>query len=489
MSDEKSERATAEGPHAMNRCPNVFRLDGIDYPCTRLSCHVGLCDYGAANRATASPQPGDSIVFANDDRVAQLADGLPLAATVSVTEARALAVEIQNERRRRASATGGDHEEGRTGVDVRRVREARDVAQGLGALRGRPISGEQSDAGRADPLDVDVLGAVRGSGAREGGGLITSNVSTWVVTRKSSANYLGAYEWVRNAARAAHFITREAAELAATVARESNGDVTVVAGLRTGSASLRGLCDNLEERAEKAEAVVGAARELIAYLDANKLVDDLTPSHWRHVSVLRGYVAAADRASPCAGPARQDSGESPITTEERHEADPVSNHAEARVAGQEPAPGGSTPNPAYRQLWVAFEGITGDAEYVDDSPEQVQSWVHEQTGGGEGYTIVGPWTHPKAFEGHHVIPRASPNASLDRDEQAGVDAAIGDEDDERAARSSGLAVGSQVRICNGPHTGATGCLDFIDIAGGRALVDCGGGRSGGLTWAPLEWVR
>lgn len=50
---------------------------------------------------------------------------------------------------------------------------------------------------------------------------------TWIVTRSSSARYLGAYEWVRNAAKAAHFITRDAADAAADVARQSNGGVTV----------------------------------------------------------------------------------------------------------------------------------------------------------------------------------------------------------------------------------------------------------------------
>jgi hypothetical protein len=51
--------------------------------------------------------------------------------------------------------------------------------------------------------------------------------ATFVVTRTSSARYLGAYEWVRNAPKAAHFITREAAEAAADVARQSNGGVAV----------------------------------------------------------------------------------------------------------------------------------------------------------------------------------------------------------------------------------------------------------------------
>jgi hypothetical protein len=51
--------------------------------------------------------------------------------------------------------------------------------------------------------------------------------ATFIVTRTSSARYLGAYEWVRNAAKAAHFVTREAAEAAADVARQSNGGVTV----------------------------------------------------------------------------------------------------------------------------------------------------------------------------------------------------------------------------------------------------------------------
>jgi hypothetical protein len=51
--------------------------------------------------------------------------------------------------------------------------------------------------------------------------------NTWIVTRETSARYLGAYEWVRNPSKAAHFITQEAAEAAAAVARESNGNVKV----------------------------------------------------------------------------------------------------------------------------------------------------------------------------------------------------------------------------------------------------------------------
>ena len=55
----------------------------------------------------------------------------------------------------------------------------------------------------------------------------TGSASAWMVVRATSARYLGAYEWVRNPAKAAHFITRETAEAAAEVARKSNGGVTV----------------------------------------------------------------------------------------------------------------------------------------------------------------------------------------------------------------------------------------------------------------------
>lgn len=63
---------------------------------------------------------------------------------------------------------------------------------------------------------------------------------TWLVVRRSSARYLGAYEWVRNAKSAAHFSTLEAADAAAKVAQESNGGVEVVPGLlRTGEAETK----------------------------------------------------------------------------------------------------------------------------------------------------------------------------------------------------------------------------------------------------------
>jgi hypothetical protein len=57
--------------------------------------------------------------------------------------------------------------------------------------------------------------------------LVSASAPTWMVTRETSARYLGAYEWVRNPEKAAHFVTLEAAEAAATLARESNGGVTV----------------------------------------------------------------------------------------------------------------------------------------------------------------------------------------------------------------------------------------------------------------------
>lgn len=46
-----------------------------------------------------------------------------------------------------------------------------------------------------------------------------------------------------------------------------------------------------------------------------------------------------------------------------------------------------------------------------------------------------------------------------------------------------------VHIVNGPHTGSTGSLGFIDAEGGYGLVDCGEGRLGGLTWIPLDCIR
>lgn len=49
----------------------------------------------------------------------------------------------------------------------------------------------------------------------------------WMVVRKTFAHYLGAYEWVRNPAHAAHFLTHTAAAAAAEVASKSNTDVTI----------------------------------------------------------------------------------------------------------------------------------------------------------------------------------------------------------------------------------------------------------------------
>ncbi len=60
------------------------------------------------------------------------------------------------------------NEEGNTGVDVRRVREAGDVAEGLGEPRRSGVTIEQPDVRGPDHADGDVLGGVRGQGAREG---------------------------------------------------------------------------------------------------------------------------------------------------------------------------------------------------------------------------------------------------------------------------------------------------------------------------------
>lgn len=49
--------------------------------------------------------------------------------------------------------------------------------------------------------------------------------------------------------------------------------------------------------------------------------------------------------------------------------------------------------------------------------------------------------------------------------------------------------GEYANVCGGPHCGGSGRVDFIDREGGRALVDFGGGRKGGLTWVQLVWIR
>ncbi len=120
-----------------------------------------------------------------------------------------------------------------------------------------------------------------------------TETATWVVTRRSSARYLGAHEWVRTAARAAHFITREAAELAATVARESNGDVEVVVGLRRNEAMPATCSDGTDpdEPADRGfvcehEAEADELREKLAALDA---VADNEASH------EGDYLAAIDK--------------------------------------------------------------------------------------------------------------------------------------------------------------------------------------------------
>lgn len=52
-------------------------------------------------------------------------------------------------------------------------------------------------------------------------------------------------------------------------------------------------------------------------------------------------------------------------------------------------------------------------------------------------------------------------------------------------RRAPFRVGEHVRVVDGPHTGAHGPVDFVDPKGCRALIDFGGGRSGGLTW--IAW--
>ncbi len=49
--------------------------------------------------------------------------------------------------------------------------------------------------------------------------------------------------------------------------------------------------------------------------------------------------------------------------------------------------------------------------------------------------------------------------------------------------------GDHAHVSAGPHCGATGRVDFIDREGGRALIDCGEGRKGGLTWVELAWIH
>jgi len=46
--------------------------------------------------------------------------------------------------------------------------------------------------------------------------------------------------------------------------------------------------------------------------------------------------------------------------------------------------------------------------------------------------------------------------------------------------------GDYVYVTGGPYTSSNGQVDFVDEKGKRALVDFGGGRSGGLTWVALE---
>lgn len=52
-----------------------------------------------------------------------------------------------------------------------------------------------------------------------------------------------------------------------------------------------------------------------------------------------------------------------------------------------------------------------------------------------------------------------------------------------------ITSGIFVNVCNGPHCGANGEIDFVDRPKRRALVDFGGGRAGGLTWVPFDCLR
>ena len=52
-----------------------------------------------------------------------------------------------------------------------------------------------------------------------------------------------------------------------------------------------------------------------------------------------------------------------------------------------------------------------------------------------------------------------------------------------------LSSGAFVRVVDGPHTGSTGHVNFLDIKGRRALVNLGEGRHGGLTWVGVDSLR
>lgn len=49
--------------------------------------------------------------------------------------------------------------------------------------------------------------------------------------------------------------------------------------------------------------------------------------------------------------------------------------------------------------------------------------------------------------------------------------------------------GEHVYVADGPHCGARGPIDTVDEKRRRVLIDCGGGRSGGLTWIPFDCLR
>ncbi len=117
--------------------------------------------------------------------------------------------------------------------------------------------------------------------------------------------------------------------------------------------------------------------------------------------------------------------------------------------------------------------------FADEVHETLETWGLEGTDAEIG-AIKDAFTYGTSWPRKRRRERAPHVADIDNR----TEAALAAETDNASP-----AIGSQVRICDGPHTGATGRLDFIDHAGGRALVDCGGGRNAGLTWARLEWVR
>lgn len=76
---------------------------------------------------------------------------------------------------------GSTHEEGHARVDVRRVRQDGDVAEGLGVPPVRGVASEQPDAGRPPASDGGMLGDVPGRGAQssDGGPVTTPGATSW----------------------------------------------------------------------------------------------------------------------------------------------------------------------------------------------------------------------------------------------------------------------------------------------------------------------